>query len=71
MLEFDQNNEGFLQDKDSTHGTFINNTRITSNQKVSLKSGDSIQFGKDLAIFRFINFVKPVTSYRVTGDNKN
>ena len=39
-------NAVFLQDLDSTNGTFVNGRRLASREEVVIKRNDEIQFGK-------------------------
>ena len=41
----------YLEDLNSTNGTYINNTPVTPYQKCNLKSGDNISFGHLTYIF--------------------
>lgn len=41
----------FLQDLDSTNGTFVNNIRLTSRQPMRIRSNDTIRFGKMKLLF--------------------
>ena len=49
-------------DKGSTHGTFVNQNKIPSNQYVNIKNGDAIVFGKDMEVYKFVNLAKPLPS---------
>jgi len=39
-------NEFYVQDKDSTNGTFVNNNPVHKGKKVQLKQGDVVMVGK-------------------------
>ena len=42
---FEENGELYLQDLNSTNGSYINNLELESNEIVKLKIGDEITFG--------------------------
>ena len=46
-IDYDTNaNTAFLIDLNSTHGTFINDMKLSPNQSIQLKSGDILSFGQ-------------------------
>ena len=46
-IDYDTNaNTAFLIDLNSTHGTFINDKKLSPNQSIQLKSGDILSFGQ-------------------------
>ena len=54
IIEFDSSGKGYISDLFSSNGTFVNGTRISSNQKFALNEGDIIKFGKDQIAFKYI-----------------
>ena len=47
-----KNNQWFLQDLNSTNGTFVNNLRLPPHTSHPLHSGDQIRLGKWVATFQ-------------------
>lgn len=47
-----RNNEYFIRDNNSTNGTFVNKTRITSNQEIKIKHEDEIVLANEVFEFR-------------------
>lgn len=47
-----QSNQWFLQDLNSTNGTFVNNQRLAPHTRHPLRSGDQIRLGKWIATFQ-------------------
>ncbi|MFN8467826.1 MAG: FHA domain-containing protein [Caldilineaceae bacterium] len=47
-----QSDQWFLQDLNSTNGTFINNQRVAPHSRQALQSGDQIRLGKWAATFQ-------------------
>ena len=47
------NDELIIEDLNSANGTFVNRTRLTPNQKCTLKSGDYVQTGTVMFQVRF------------------
>ena len=54
IIEFGSNGIGYISDLFSSNGTFVNNVKISSNQKYSLNDGDILKFGKEPIMFKFI-----------------
>ena len=46
----------FLTDLNSTHGTFINDMKLSQNQSIKLKSGDVLSFGQSDIKYTFLNY---------------
>jgi pSer/pThr/pTyr-binding forkhead associated (FHA) protein len=46
VIQFKSNNEAFLYDLGSTHGSFINKRPLPSNKFTRIKSGDWLKFGE-------------------------
>ena len=46
-----ENDEAYIKDTDSANGTYINNKKIISGQKVKLKNGDKIKVGRTVITF--------------------
>ena len=54
-IDYDaQTNTAFLFDLNSTHGTFINDMKLSPNQSIKLKSGDIISFGQSETKYIFL-----------------
>lgn len=47
-----QSSQWFLQDLNSTNGTFVNNQRVSPQTRQPLRSGDQIRLGKWVATFQ-------------------
>lgn len=47
-----QSNQWFLQDLNSTNGTFVNNQRVSAQTRHPLHAGDQIRLGKWVATFQ-------------------
>ena len=47
-----QSNQWFLQDLNSTNGTYVNNQRVAPHSRQPLHSGDQIRLGKWAATFQ-------------------
>ena len=58
----------FLTDLNSTHGTFINDMRLSQNQSIKLKSGDVLSFGQSDIKYTFLNY-KPRNELGFSNSN--
>ena len=54
MIEFDSKGQGYISDLFSSNGTFVNDNKISSNQKLLLNEGDIIKFGKEQTCFKYV-----------------
>ena len=54
IIDFDSKRQGYISDLFSSNGTFVNGTKISSNQKYYLNEGDIIKFGKEPTVFTYI-----------------
>lgn len=46
-----ENDDAYIKDTDSANGTYINDMRIITGQKVKLKNGDKIKVGRTVITF--------------------
>ena len=58
----------FLTDLNSTHGTFINDMKLSQNQSIKLKSGDVLSFGQSDIKYTFLNY-KPRNELGFSNSN--
>ena len=58
----------FLIDLNSTHGTFINDMKLSQNQSIKLKSGDVLSFGQSDIKYTFLNY-KPRNELGFSNSN--
>ena len=58
----------FLTDLNSTHGTFINDMKLSQNQSIKLKSGDVLSFGQSDIKYTFLNY-KPRNELGFSNNN--
>ena len=70
MIEFNEKNEGFLKDLNSTNGCYINDVRIKDGSMIKLKNYDKLKFAKDPTIFVFeYNNKENYNPLDITKDN--
>ena len=58
----------FLTDLNSTHGTFVNDMKLSQNQSIKLKSGDVLSFGQSDIKYTFLNY-KPRNELGFSNSN--
>jgi len=70
-IEYDiQTNSAILTDLNSTHGTFVNNMKLSQNQFIKLNSGDVIVFGQSDIQYTYLNY-KQKNEFSLNNDNND